>query len=230
MWVGAPLLQLTLHCVWVPCLLFITIPHVVPLFPTRLALPLGAQPCPGLLKKVKSKPKLLLIQHLLVFFPSAPLCGRFCYDSSCGWAHLFPTRLALRLGTLPHFHYDSSCGSPSFQLALPCLWGPCLVFVTIPHVVAPLSNSTLCCVWPPYLIFITIPHVGDPLSNFPLHFVWAPCLIFVTNPHVGDPLSNSPCIVFGLPCLIFVTIPHVAAPLANSPCVAFGCPALPGPS
>jgi hypothetical protein len=52
------------------------------------------------------------------------LCGCFCYDSSCGWTHLLPTCLALRLGTLPHFRYNSSCGCPSYHLAMPCLWAP----------------------------------------------------------------------------------------------------------
>jgi hypothetical protein len=36
----------------------------VPLLQTHLVLCLGAQPCPGHLEKVKSKPKLLLIRHL----------------------------------------------------------------------------------------------------------------------------------------------------------------------
>jgi hypothetical protein len=52
----------------------------------------------------------------LIFFPSAPLCGRFCYDSSCVSLLSF-VRFVMALRAF---------GRPSCQLVLHFIWAPIL--------------------------------------------------------------------------------------------------------
>jgi hypothetical protein len=145
---GRPSCQLVLHFVWVP------------LLPTRLALPLVAQPWPvsscvllrlfvrlgahveklpyvslghpsyelalrciqapnlgeGILKNLPPSQNWFLSIIRLVFLPSAPLCGRFRYGSSC-----FSLRPFMRF-----FMALRAFGRPSCQLALHCVWVPLL--------------------------------------------------------------------------------------------------------
>jgi hypothetical protein len=63
----------------------------------------------------------------LVFSPSAPLCGRFPYGSSCIslWPFVhFVTALHVHLGTHLATWPCIAFGFPSCQLALPCPWSP----------------------------------------------------------------------------------------------------------
>jgi hypothetical protein len=123
------------------------------------------------------------------------------------WVPLLPTRLAFPLGTLPCFHYDSSCGCPSCKLTLCCVWAPSLAQVVLKK----LSRSQNFSLFSIRLIFFpSAPlcgpfrafHVGGRTSfQLALHCVWALCLIFVTIPLVGAPLANSPCLAFGHPAL-----------------------------
>jgi hypothetical protein len=145
---GRPSLQPTLHCIWVP------------LLPTRLALPLVAQPWPGslcvslrlfvclgahvakspcvafgrpscelslrcvqapnlgeaVLKNLPPSQNRFLSILRLVFFPSAPLCGHFCYGSSCISLQPF-----VRFVTALH-----AFGRPSCQLVLHFVWASIL--------------------------------------------------------------------------------------------------------
>jgi hypothetical protein len=120
--------------VWAPLLpacvalrlgaLLSSLPYIVfgrPSFQIAFPFPWSPNLGQAILKKLSRSQNCFLSVIQLVFLPSAPLCGRFCYDSSCGWESFLPNRLAFRLGTLPHFCYDSSCGCPSFQIALPFL-------------------------------------------------------------------------------------------------------------
>ena len=86
-----PSFQLALPCL---CSSFIW----APIFPTRLAFPLVAQPWPCRIKKSTPSQNWFLSVLRLTLLPSAPLCGCFRYSSSCVWAPIFPTRLVLRLG------------------------------------------------------------------------------------------------------------------------------------
>jgi hypothetical protein len=159
---GRPSRQPALHCIWVP------------LLPTRLALPLVAQPWPGsscvslrlfmrlgahvekspcialghpsselalhcvrapnlgerILKNLPPSQNWFLSIICLIFLPSAPLCGRFRYGSSC-----FSLRPFVHFVTALH-----AFGRPSCQLALHCIWVPLLP--------TPLA---LHCVWAPIL-------------------------------------------------------------------------------
>jgi hypothetical protein len=97
MWVGTPLANS-------PCIAFerttsfsLRFLKWVPLFPTHLALPLGSQ---AILKKLSRSQNCSLSSIRHVFFPSAPLCG--CFRA---------------------FHVG---GCTSCQLALHCVWVPCL--------------------------------------------------------------------------------------------------------
>ena len=104
---GHPSCQLASRCV------------CVPLLPTRLALPvlfvrlaahLANSPCLSLGRRTLAMPyKKIYLQAKIgsypssgsPFLPSAPLCGCFRYGSSCVWAPILPTRLALRCVWVP---------------------------------------------------------------------------------------------------------------------------------
>jgi hypothetical protein len=157
--------ELALQCIWALCLIFVTFPLVgaslsnspclsfgypalfllrflmwVPLLQTHLALHLGMQPCPGRLEKVNSKSKFLLIQTSNSSSCLVIPCVAHFRAFHVGGHTSFQLAFGFHLGALPHFCYDSSCGCPSFQLSLPCLWEPCLVFIMIPHVATPLAK------------------------------------------------------------------------------------------
>jgi len=90
---GCPSCQLALPCPWSP-----NLGHAV-------------------LKNLPPSQNWYLSVLRLVFFPSAPLCGRFCYGSSCVWGPILPTCLALRLGA-------PLAESPCLALGLPTLDRP----------------------------------------------------------------------------------------------------------
>jgi hypothetical protein len=182
--------QPALHCIWVP------------LLPTRLALPLVAQPWPGsscvslrlfvrlgahvvkspcvafgrpsceltlrcvrvpnlgevVLKNLPPSQNWFLSVLRLVFLPSAPLCGRFRYGSSC---------VSLR----------------------------------------------------PFVRFVTaLRAFGRPSCRLVLHFVWVPLLpTRLALPLVAQPWPVSSCVLLRL----FV---RLGAHVAKSPCVALGHP------
>jgi hypothetical protein len=150
----------------------------------------------------------------------APLSNSPCVAFGCSasfllrfllWVPLFPTRLALRLGTLPCFRYDSSCGRPSCKLTLHCVWVPSLAQAILKR----LSRSQNCSLSDIWLVFFpSAPlcgcfrafHVGGRTSfQLALHCVWALCLIFVTIPLVGVPLLPT----------------HLALPLGTLPCFRY---------
>jgi len=138
-----------------------------PLFPTCLTLPLSAQPLPGHLKKVKSKTKFLFILHPTHILPSFSLGGNFCYEYSCGWAHFLRIHLALRLGDVPSFCYDSSRGIPFLQFTLPYLWAPKLDQAILKKLIRN-QNFSLSEIWIVFLtsalILIMALHVGGCTS------------------------------------------------------------------
>jgi hypothetical protein len=184
--------QPALHCIWVP------------LLPTRLALPLVAQPWPGsscvslrlfvrlgahvakspcvafgrpsceltlrcvrapnlgevVLKNLPPSQNWFLSVLRLVFLPSAPLCGRFRYGSSCvslrpfvrfvtalrlPWAPILPARLAFRLGA-------PLANSPCLALGRPTLASLLMRFVTALRAFGcPCCEVALRCVGTPIL-------------------------------------------------------------------------------
>jgi hypothetical protein len=114
------------------------------------------------------------------------------------WAPLLPTRLALHLGPLPYFHYNSSCGCPSFQITSHCIWAPYLVslrflmwFPIFPTHLA-LNLRTLPC-------FRYDSSCECPSFQLTLCFIWVPYVVFVMIPHAVSTLLNSTCIAFGCP-------------------------------
>jgi hypothetical protein len=187
---GRPSCQPALHCIWVP------------LLPTRLALPLVAQPWPGsscvslrlfvrlgahvakspcvafgrpsceltlrcvrapnlgevVLKNLPPSQNWFLSVLRLVFLPSAPLCGRFRYGSSC---------VSLR----------------------------------------------------PFVRFVTaLRAFGRPSCRPVLHFAWVPLLpTRLALPLVAQPWPVSPCVLLRLSV-------RLGAHVAKSPCVALGHP------
>jgi hypothetical protein len=160
---GRPYCQPALHCIWVP------------LLPTRLALPLVAQPWPGsscvslrlfvhlgahvakspcvafgrpsceltlrcvrapnlgeaVLKNLPPSQNWFLSVLRLVFLPSAPLCGRFRYGSSCVSLRSF-VRFVTSLRAFGH---------PSCHLALHFVWVPLLpTRLALPLVIPTLAS------------------------------------------------------------------------------------------
>jgi len=89
---GYPSCELTLCCIWVPNL--------------------GE----AVLKNLPPRQNWFLSILWLVFLPCAPLCGCFCYSSSCVWVPILWTSLELCLGT----QFAKSFVS-SFFLVLPCV-------------------------------------------------------------------------------------------------------------
>jgi hypothetical protein len=177
---GCPSCQLALHCVWVP------------LLPNRLALPLVrllvhfvtsfrafgcpscelAFPCvqaPNLgvvvLKNLPPSQNCLLSVIWLVFFPSAPFCGRFCCDSSC-----VSLRSFVHLVTAIHVF-----GHPSCQLALHCVWVPLLPTRLALPLVPNLGQA---------------PHVFRYGSSY----IWAPMFRTRLALRSGAHIVNSPCV------------------------------------
>jgi hypothetical protein len=185
---GRPSCQLALHCVWVP------------LLPTRLALPLvrllvrfimafrvfGCPSCelaltcvraPNLgeavLKNLPPSQNFFLSVIRLVFFPSAPFCGRFRCDSSCVSLRPF-VRFVMAIRVF---------GRPSCQLALHCVWVPLLPTRLALPLVPNLGQA---------------PRVFRYGSSC----VWAPMLRTRLALRSGAHLANSPCVAFGHPTLV----------------------------
>jgi hypothetical protein len=121
------------------------------------------------------------------------------------WVPLFPTCLAFPLGTL--FHYNSSCGLPSCELTLCCVWVPSLVQIILKKL-SQSQNFSLSDIW---LVFLPSAPLCGPFHAFhmggrtscqlSLCCIWALYLVFVMFPLVGTPLSNSTYVVFGNPAL-----------------------------
>jgi hypothetical protein len=165
---GCPSFQLTLPCIWAPNL---------------------AQ---AVLKKLSRSQNFSLSDIWLVFFPSAPLCGCFHYNSSCGWVPLFPTRLVLHLGIPASFSLRFLMWVP----LLPTHLALCLGTQPCPVVLKNLIRSQNCSLSDIWLVFLpSAPlcgcfhafHVGGHTSfQLTLRCVWAPCLLFITIPHVGE--------------------------------------------
>jgi hypothetical protein len=105
----------------------------------------------------------------LVFFPSAPLCGRFSlrlfmrfvtairafrYGSSCIWAPILPTGLAFHLGA-------PLANSPCLALGRPTLASLLMrFFMTLRAFGCPCCEVTLCCVGTPILRTRLALHLG----------------------------------------------------------------------
>jgi hypothetical protein len=103
----------------------------------------------------------------LVFFPSAPLCGRFCYGSSC-----ISLQLIVRFVTVVR----------AFRYASSCVWAPILPTGLALHLGAPLSNSSCLSLGCPTLarllvrFITTLRAFGRPCCELTLCCVWAPIL------------------------------------------------------
>jgi hypothetical protein len=146
----APCLSLPCLASWclampcLPCTFLALRPSTLPfLAPCHLAFPCPtscflALPCQAVLKYLPRSQNRFLSVIRLVFLPSSPLCCvvvfvtalcAFRYSSSCVWAPILPTGLALRLRAPLA---NSPClgralrafGRPSCQLALPFPWSP----------------------------------------------------------------------------------------------------------
>jgi hypothetical protein len=258
---GRPSRQPALHCIWVP------------LLPTRLALPLVAQPWPGsscvslrlfvrlgahvakspcvafgrpsceltlrcvrapnlgeaVLKNLPPSQNWFLSVLRLVFFPSAPLCGRFCYGSSCVSLRPF-VRFVTALRAF---------GRPSCQLVLHFVWVPLLpTRLALPLVAQPWPVSS--CVL--LRLFVRLgAHVekspcvalGHPSCELALRCVRAPNLGEAVLKNL-PPSQNwfpscqlaLPCPWSGSSCVSLRLFVRLGAHLANSPCLAFGRPTL----
>jgi hypothetical protein len=103
----------------------------------------------------------------LVFFPSAPLCGRFRYDYSC-----VPLQLIVRFVTVVR----------AFRYASSCVWAPILPTGLALRLGAPLSNSSCLALGRPTLARLLVRFVtalrafGRPCCELALRCVWAPIL------------------------------------------------------
>jgi hypothetical protein len=272
---GRPSCQLALHCVWVP------------LLPTRLALPLVAQPWPGsscvslrlfvrlgahvanspcvafgrpscelalrsvrapnlgeaILKNLPPSQNWFLSVLRLVFLPSAPLCGRFRYGSSCVSLRSF-VRFVTALRAFGH---------PSCHLALHCIWVPLLpTRLALPLVAQPWPGFSCVSLWlfvrlgahvanSPCVAFgrpscelalpcVRAPNLGEAvLKNLPPSQNWFLSvlrLVFLPSaPLCGRFRYGSSCVslwpFMRISLRLFV---RLGAHLANWPCIAFGCP------
>jgi hypothetical protein len=76
---GCPSCLLALRCVWLP------------LLPISLTCPWSPNLGHAVLKNLPPSQNWYLSVLRLVFFPSAPLCGHFCYGSSCVWGPILPS-------------------------------------------------------------------------------------------------------------------------------------------
>jgi hypothetical protein len=149
----------------------------------------------------------------------------FRYGSSCVWAPMLRTHLALRSGA--HLA-NSPCiafGCPSCELALHCVLAPYLGEAILKNL-PPSQNWFLSVL---RLVFLhSAPFVWSFSLWLFMHFVmavhafcyvssciWVPILPTGLALHLGAPLANSPCLALRL-----------GAHLVNSPCVAFGRPTL----
>jgi hypothetical protein len=251
---GHPCCELTLHCVRRPC--------------CELALRCVRVPNLGeaVLKNLPPSQNWFLSILRLVFLPSAPLCGHFRYGSSCVslqlivhfvmvvrafryassciWAPILPTGLALHLGAplsnssclalgrptlarlLVHFVTAlRAFGCPCCELALRCIWAPILrTHLALRSGTQPwrgrikksTSKPKLVLICPPTRLFASAPFVWSFLLRLFVHFVTA-----------------LPAFCYGRSCVPLRLFVHLAAHLANWPCIAFGCPscqlALPSP-
>jgi hypothetical protein len=103
----------------------------------------------------------------LVFFPSAPLCGRFRYDYSC-----VSLQLIVRFVTVVR----------AFRYASSCVWAPILPTGLALRLGAPLSNSSCLALGRPTLARLLVRFVtalrafGRPCCELALRCVWAPIL------------------------------------------------------
>jgi hypothetical protein len=195
----------------------------------------------------------------LVFLPSAPLCGRFRYSSSCVLLRLF-----VRFVTLL-----CAFGLPSCQLALHCVWVPLFpTRLALPLVAQPwpgswcvslrlfvllgahVANSPCVAFGRPScelaLRCARAPNLGeDVLKNIPPSQNWFLSvlrLLFLPSAPFVWPFSLRlfvrfvtalPAFRYGRSCVPLRLFVRLAAHLANWPCIAFGCPscqlALPSP-
>jgi hypothetical protein len=116
----------------------------------------------AVLKKLSRSQNFFLSDIPLVFLPSAPLCGPFS-----------------------SFHVG---GHTSCQLSLCCVWALCLVFVTIPLLHAPLTNSPC-------------PSFGNPALFSLRLLMWLPllpthlalCLVSLPPLHYDSSCGNPSC-------------------------------------
>jgi hypothetical protein len=145
MWVGTPISNSPCVAFGRPASFSLRFLMWAPLFPTRLALPLGALPCfryGSSCARPSCQMTLCCVWPPYLIFVTIPHVGDPLANFPCVlfghlvsfslrilmWVTLFPTRLALCLVSLPHFRYDSSCGCPSCQLTLCCIWVPSLAW------------------------------------------------------------------------------------------------------
>ena len=195
---GLPSCQLALHCVWVP------------LFPTRLALPLVAQPWPG---------SWCVSLRLFV------LLGAHVANSPCVAFGRPSCELALRCVRAPNLGEDVLKSlTPSknwFLSVLRLLFLPSAPFVWSVFVTALGAfcyGSSRVSLRPFVRSVTALRAFGHPSCPLALIFIWVPLLpTRLAEPLVAQPGAGSSCVSLRL----FV---RLGAHVAKSPCVAFGRP------
>ena len=194
---GLPYCQLALHCVWVP------------LFPTRLAMPLVAQPWPG---------------SWCVSLRLSVLLGAHVANSPCVAFGRPSCELALRCARAPNLGEDVLKNLPPsqnwFLYVLRLLFLPSAPFVWsfslrlfVRFVTAlPAFRYGRSCV--SLRLFVRLV-AALRAFRYGSSCVWAPILPTGLALRLGAPLANSPCLALRL-----------GAHLADVPCVALGPPTL----
>jgi hypothetical protein len=195
-----------------------------------------ALPCPwspnlgqAVLKNLPRSQNWFLSILQLIFLPSAPLCGRFRYGSSCVWAPILPTCLALLL-----VH-------PSCQLfALPLVTQPWLGRIkksTSKTKIGsyPSSSSSFFLVLPCVVVFVTtLRAFGRPYYKLTFHCVWVPILpnhlVLCSGTHLvttirafGHP-SFQLALHYVRETILLRLFVRLGAHLTNLICIAFGHP------